>query len=148
MKNIKQTLQVISYLQYPSMLLGLYFCLQPLITNNLDLIWGEYNKALVFLGVGLSFSTLQDTEKVQNTFSKKIYQDPLRAKMFLLLIAIQIVFFIGFGVFGLFFSTISAIKDVSLGSITIGIGMMGILKGASEMAAYQQKMMIEDSAKG
>lgn len=144
MKNIKQTLQIISYLQYPCMLFGLYCCLRPLLTNNFDALWSEYNKALVFLGVGMSFSTLQDTERVQNSFSKKIYRDPVKAKIFLMVIAGQIAFFIGFGIFGLFFSTITAIQEVSLGSITLGIGMMGILKSASEMAAYQQKNKLEN----
>ena len=146
MKNIKQIFQYISYFQYPCMLVGLYFCVHPIVTGDLGGMWVDYNKALVFVGIGMSFSTLQDTEKVQNSFSKKIYQNPAKAKLFLIMIGLQIIFFISFGLFGFLFSTVSIVKDVSFGSITLGIGMMGILKGASEMAAHQQKLLANNSS--
>jgi len=90
------------------------------------------------MGLGISMSTLQDTTTTQNSFSKKIYQNPKSARRFLILIFLQVVFFTVLGLYGLFLSDQSPMKDLSLGLISIGIGMVGMLKAAGEMAAYQQ----------
>jgi hypothetical protein len=73
-------------------LLGLFYCYKPVLTNldgflnNLDALLVEFNKALVFIGLGTSLSTLQDTTKVQNKFSQRIYDNPRKTKFFLWII--------------------------------------------------------------
>lgn len=137
MKDTKKLFHWISYLQYPLMLVGLFFCFKP-IFGDINSLWIEYNKALVFMGLGISMSTLQDTTTTQNTFSKRIYQNPRHARLFLIIIFLQVVFFTVSGLYGLFLSDQSPMKDLSLGLISIGIGMIGMLKAAGEMAVYQQ----------
>ena len=91
MKNAKQIFHITSYAQYPLMLIGLYFCCRPLILNDIESLWTEYNKALIFYGLGISFATLQDTSKVQNEFSgisserlfKTSFSSPAEATRFL-----------------------------------------------------------------
>jgi uncharacterized membrane protein len=137
MQDTKKLFHYISYLQYPLMLVGLVFCVIPFF-GDINSIWVEYNKALVFMGLGISMSTLQDTTTTQNALSKRIYQNPKQARLFLIMIFLQMLFFTALGLYGLFLSDHSPMKDLSLGLISIGIGMVGILKAAGEMAAYQQ----------
>ena len=70
--------QKISYLQYPMMLIAMYFAIKPYTyifevgVNNQDKMFADLNSLLIFMGLGISFSTLQDTSKTQNKFSLKI----------------------------------------------------------------------------
>lgn len=78
---------LISYLQYLLMLLGLYYAIHPYfngldaIANNFELALTDINKMLVWMGLGISFSTLQDTTKTQNDFSRKIWEDPKKGSV-------------------------------------------------------------------
>jgi hypothetical protein len=139
MKNAKQTFHLISYLQYPLLLMGLYFAYRPLLLSDFDSLWVGINKGLVFVGLGISFSTLQDTQKVQNNFSRKIFENPKKSRIFLMVLLIQIVLFMGFGLFGLFFAESKPIQEVSFGVIALAIGMIGQLKAAIEMAENHKK---------
>ncbi|NBP69891.1 MAG: hypothetical protein EBR30_12675 [Cytophagia bacterium] len=130
----------ISYLQYPFMLIGLFYCYRPFFTD-LSTLFVEMNKALVFMGLGISFSTLQDTQKVQNNFSKRIYQNPRSTKIFVLVMSGMILFFCIAGLIGLFMSEKNAFSELAFGLISVGIGMIGMLKAAIEMADHQQKQM-------
>jgi magnesium-transporting ATPase (P-type) len=89
---------------------------------------------LVFMGLGISFSTLQDTTKTQNKLSLKIYQNPRYVRIFIIGIVLQILFLITVGMFGLFATEDNIIKELSLGLIVLGIGLIGILKSVTEMA--------------
>lgn len=138
MKNAKQIFHYISYLQYPIMLVALYYSFLPL-TNNLATMWADYNKALMFMGIAISFSTLQDTQKTQNQLSKRVYENPKYATIFLWVIFGQVLIFTLFGVFGFFISENAAIKEVAFGSILFGMGLIGMLKSAVEMAENHRK---------
>lgn len=138
MKNAKQIFHYISYLQYPIMLVALYYSFLPL-TNNLVTIWADYNKSLMFMGIAVSFSTLQDTQKTQNKLSKRVYENPKYATIFLWVIFGQVLIFTLFGIFGFFISENAAIKEVSFGSILFGMGLIGMLKSAVEMAENHRK---------
>jgi len=133
MKNAAQLFHSISYLQYPLMLIGIYYCYKPLLFNA-DSIWADYNKALVFIGLAISFSTLQDTKKTQNKLSKRVWENPKYARAFLIYIALLIVFIISFGMFGLFGTENANVQELSFGAIIFGIGLIGLLKTAIEMA--------------
>ena len=67
--------QKISYLQYPMMLIAMYFAIKPYTyifeagMENQDKMFADLNSLLIFMGLGISFSTLQDTTKTQNKFS-------------------------------------------------------------------------------
>ena len=73
--------QKISYLQYPMMLFAMYFAIKPYTyifqvgINNQDKMFADLNSLFIFIVLGISFSTLQDTSKTQNKFSLKIWQN-------------------------------------------------------------------------
>lgn len=138
MKNAKQIFHYISYLQYPIMLAALYFSFRPILTN-LVTIWVDYNKALMLMGIAISFSTLQDTQKTQNQLSKRVFENPKYANIFLVVICVQILVFTSFGIFGFFVSENAAIKEVAFGLILFGMGLVGLLKSAVEMAENHRK---------
>ena len=130
--NIKQFFHYVSYLQYPMMAVGLYFVLQPYF-NDFNEMFNSLNRALVFVGLGISLSTLQDTTKTQNEASRKIWESPKKGKLFLILMSAMTLFFIVSGLFGIFASEEAILSELSLGLVVIGIGFLGILKAGSEM---------------
>ena len=132
--NIKKIFQVISYLQYPLMLLALFFSIKPYlngmdyISENLDAVLKDYSYVLIFMGLGISFSTLQDTTKTQNNFSKKIWEDPKKGKKMILLISFLTIATLSYGIFGYFISDNEKVKELSFGAIVLSIGFIGFLK--------------------
>jgi uncharacterized membrane protein YbhN (UPF0104 family) len=139
----KQAFQVISYLQYPFMVAGLLFCVKPIVFAELSSLFSNLNIGLAFFGLGISFSTLQDTTKTQNDFSKRIYQNPKRSRIFLMVIFLQVLFFSALGLIGLFQSAQSPLNEIALGLISVGIGLIGVLKAAGEMAQHHRSIVEE-----
>jgi protein-S-isoprenylcysteine O-methyltransferase Ste14 len=96
-------------------------------------MWEDYNTLLIFSGIGTSFSTLQDTSKTQNTLSKRVWENPKYGKIALTAIAAMALLFILTGMATLLGMSESDLKELSLGLIVFGIGMIGMLKAAIEM---------------
>lgn len=140
MKSARKFFHKISYLQYPLMLVGLYWMARPLI-NNLNNLWADYNMALIFYGLAISLSTLQDTTKSQNKLSLKIWQSPRYARIFLTYIALLALVMLGLGIFGVMATQYSALNEISFGIISLGIGFVGVLKSGIEMAEHHQRAM-------
>ena len=132
MVNVKQVFHAISYLQYPLMLVGLGYMVYPYF-NGFDTFWASVNSALVFFGLGISFSTLQDTSKTQNNFSKKIWENPRKGMVALVVIGVTTLIFLAVGLFGFFVSKEGIIEEVSFGLLMLGLGYIGLLKSAVEM---------------
>lgn len=137
MKEPKLIFHYVSYLQYPLMLAGLYYAYLPFFTDYKSIL-SEYNKALIFIGLGISFTTLQDTRKTQNNFSKRIWENPKYSKIFLLYLITLIFVILGFGFFCLFTTTYIKLNELAFGIIAVGIGLIGMLKAALEMVEYHQ----------
>jgi len=114
------------------MLVGMYFALTPYFNGFQD-IFGSINSLMLFMGLGISFSTLQDTHKTQNDFSKRIWENPTKGKAFLSLMGLFTLLFLVGGVVGYFLSDSSVLNELSLGLIVLGIGFLGLLKAAAEM---------------
>lgn len=132
MGKVKQWFHAISYLQYPLMLVGLGYVVYPYFAG-FGTFWTSVNSALVFMGLGISFSTLQDTRKTQNNFSKKIWQNPRKGMVMLGVIAGTTLFFLGLGMVGFLTTRPGIIKEVSFGTLMLGLGYLGLLKSAVEM---------------
>ena len=132
MFNPRDVFQKISYLQYPLILVAMYYVLKPYFIG-FDTIWENYNYAMIFMGLGISFSTLQDTKKTQNKFSRKTWENPKKGKLALIIIASLGLFVILIGLYGLYISTSEVLKQMSFGAIVLGIGIVGLLKAAIEM---------------
>ena len=129
----------LSYLQYPLMLTALLLAFKPYINGleaikqNPDLYFENVNTMLIFLGLGINFSSLQNTTKTQNRFSRNIYEVPYIGKYFIVLVFLMIGFFLGTGLLGFFSIKNKIINELSVGLIILGLGMFGFLKAAVEM---------------
>ena len=130
--RVAQFFQAASYLQYPFMLVALGYTLVPYFTG-FDTFWSSVNKALIFAGLGISFSTLQDTGKTQNNFSRKIWQDPKKGKRALIVIALTALGLLCFGMYGFMTAREGIAKEVAFGTLMLGISYIGLLKAAIEM---------------
>jgi hypothetical protein len=137
MNNAKKTFHKISYVQYPLMLMALVYSFIPYI-QGFDVFWQSINQALIFAGLGISFSSLQDTTKTQNEFSRKIWQSPTKGRRALMLIFITAMFFIALGLYGYFAAKTGIIKEVAFGALMLGIGYIGLLKSAIEMFEHHR----------
>ncbi|OJJ13893.1 hypothetical protein BKI52_45275 [marine bacterium AO1-C] len=136
---------LISYIQYPLVAIGIYFAFTPYIqgldhmAKNLDLFFASINKTLLFFGLGVSFSTFQDTTKTQNKLSKKVWESPQKGKAFIIFLCISISLLFFMAIYGYFITSNSKIKEISLGTFVLGIGMMGLLKSGVEMFENHRK---------
>lgn len=132
MNNFKNLFHSISYVQYPLMLIALFYTLTPYI-NGFDVFWQSINQALIFAGLGISFSTLQDTTKTQNNFSKKIWENHKKGQRALMLIFIVALIMLTVGLYGFFVARDGVVKEVAFGTLMLGIAYIGLLKSAIEM---------------
>ncbi len=137
MKDPKKTFHIVSYLQYPFVLVALYFVFKPLLFGR-DSIWEDYNIALVFYGLTISLMTLQDSAKT-DALSKRIFKNPKRTKRFLVTLTAFALLITLLGIYCLFGTENANLKSLSFGIISIGIGLIGVLKAAIEMAEALQK---------
>jgi hypothetical protein len=128
----------ISYLQYPLMLVGLYFAVRAGMAaprmkgEGSAMVLAAANHALVFAGLAISFSTLQDTSTTQNEFSRKIWQSPRKGMIALWAIALSTAAMLLVGLYGFFAST-GALQELATGLMMLGLGYVGLLKSAVEM---------------
>lgn len=132
MTNIKNLFHTISYAQYPLMLIAVFYTLVPYF-RGFDVFWPSINQALIFAGLGISFSTLQDTTKTQNNFSKKIWENPKKGQRALMFIFISALAMLVFGTYGFFVAKDGIVKEVAFGTLMLGIAYIGLLKAAIEM---------------
>ncbi len=139
MDKVKQLFHAISYLQYPLMLVALGYVIYPYFVG-FDKFWQSANNALIFVGLAISFSTLQDTTKTQNNFSKKIWENPRKGMIALVVISASTLVFLALGLFGLFVSKGGIVKEVSFGVLMLGLGYIGLLKAAIEMHEHHRVM--------
>ncbi len=142
LKNYKLYFQYLSYLQYPLMVIALYFAYAPLFFGS-DNFFESFNKSFLFIGLGVSFSTLQDVTKTQNKLSRIVYQNPKYAKIFILYMFLLTAFCLLFGLYGFLFSTNEKVNQISVGLVVLGIGVLGMLKMAIEMAIYHSQQKSE-----
>lgn len=91
------------------------------------------NKALVYLGLGIGFSSLQDTPKTQNNFSLKIWQNRKKGRITLILMTLFTFTLIVFGLIGMYSDENHKLYEVYKGFLMLGIGMIEFLKAAIEM---------------
>jgi hypothetical protein len=137
MGKVKQLFHAISYLQYPLLLIAMGYVVYPYFAG-FDTFWTSINNALIFSGLAISFSTLQDTTKTQNNFSKKIWEDPRKGMLALMVISGTTLLFLALGMFGFFVSKGGILKEVSFGALMLGLGYFGLLKAAIEMHEHHR----------
>ncbi len=139
MKNPRAFFHKISYLQYPLMVLGSYYVIHPLV-DGFQNIWSDYNKLLVFYGLAISLSTLQDTTKTQNKFSERIWKDPKKSKMAIVYFSVFAFLLLVLGLYCLLGTANKNLNEISFGILALGVGFVGVLKAALEMAEHHQRV--------
>lgn len=138
MRATTRLFHVISYLQYPLLLVCLYYAVRGgmaapgVKVNGWGAVLAAANNALVFAGLAISFSTLQDTRTTQNEFSKKVWQSPRKGMITLWAIALSTAAMLLVGLYG-FFANTGAIQELATGLMMLGLGYIGLLKSAVEM---------------
>lgn len=143
MKKIKQIFHIISYGQYPLMLVASFFIMKPFlngkdyIASNPEIVFEYYNYALIFIGITISLSTLQDPTKVSLKFEKKIWRNPKIGKFVLILIALLVLVFFTYGFIG--FMNDKLTDEFSYGSIVLGIGLIGYIRFLIDVFEYHRK---------
>ncbi|HOF55706.1 MAG TPA: hypothetical protein PLD74_07785 [Prolixibacteraceae bacterium] len=133
MKNIKKLFHRLSYLQYPLVLIAFILLIKPLVkgfdylSSNPEYLFDAYSNALIFFGVTLSFSALQDPTRTSLRFEKKIWENPKKAKVYLSITLITTFIFFASGLLGFIMSG-SSQREFAYGSIVLAIGLLGYLK--------------------
>ncbi len=114
MNSFLRTLHYISYGKFIFLLIGIYYVYYPFFdksVNQIDFI----GMGLIFIGIGLSFDALRDTNVV-DPFSKKLYQKP---KLLMSFVIVFLVIF--FGLLGFSFYLINVVENESLQNIAVGL---------------------------
>ena len=137
--KVKLFFHYVSYLQYPLYIAAVFFYAKFIIAGFDTVIWKNLNSFFIFFGIGISFSTLQDTTKTQNKLSKKVWENPKKGKIMITGFSVATLIFILLGTVGFFTAKESIIKEISLGLIVLGIGLIGMLKTAIEMFENHRK---------
>jgi len=125
-------------------LAGLYYVLQPYfggldnLRGNLESYFEAVNLGLVFTGMAISFSSLQDPTKTQNKLSRKVWEHPLKGKIFIVFICLIMLSCVIMGLVGYLYTAEGVIRQVSVGLITMGLGMLGLLKTGLEMFEHHR----------
>ena len=138
MKSIKKLFHGLSYLQYPLVLIAFILLIKPLfkgfdyLSSNPEYLFDTYSYALIFFGVTLSFSALQDPTRTSLRFEKKIWQNPKKAKVHLSITLITTFIFFASGLLGFIMSG-SSQREFAFGSIVLAIGLLSYLKFQIEL---------------
>jgi len=142
--NNKLFFHYLSYLQYPLLIGVLYFTYKLNSSErNLNVRLEMTNNMLVFMGLAISFASLQDTKKVSFKLEKKIWENPKTGKLFIRFLMTSTILLLIFGIFGYFISENENIKVVSFGIIILGVGLLGMLKTGMEIFENHRKDKIK-----
>lgn len=133
----RQVFQWLSYLQYPALLVALFHAFQPLL-HNMQGMAEAYNASLLYAGVGIGMSSLQDPSRTQNTMSRKVWEDPRKGYWMVWLLTVQTLSSITLGLLGTLLAESTMLAQLSLGLVAFGLGMIGLLKTAMEMREHHR----------
>ena len=142
--DARDLFQALSYLQYPMMLVAAVFTVQAVLAM-LDVRatgWGpvieRLNDVLLYAGVGIGLSSMQDPRRTQNAVSLRTWRDPAKGRLALWVIALEAFVPIVVGLVGAAQADDSALRQLSLGLVAFGLGMLGLLKTAIEMREHHR----------
>lgn len=124
----------LSYLQYPLYAIALYYSVLPylngidFLVDNIDILLININRFFIFLGLGISFASLQDTSLTSLKFEQAILKSPVQTKVLLIVLTFSTFAMITLGLVGYFATNYASLNEISLGSLILGIGFLGLLK--------------------
>jgi hypothetical protein len=140
----RQAFQWLSYLQYPLLLVSMVYvvkamlALETLKTTGWGPVIDLANMVLLYAGVAIGLSSLQDPTKTQNDVSLRVWQDPAKGRLLLWVLAVYSLSTIVVGLIGASMAKDTAISQLALGLVAFGLGMIGLLKTAIEMREHHR----------
>jgi hypothetical protein len=141
----RDVFQWLSYLQYPALLVALGYAaksgwsLSRVGASGWAPVYDGLNYVLLYAGVGIGLSSLQDPTRTQNAMSRRVWQDPRKGRWMLLLLTFYTLTAMVGGLVGAYLADTTAMNQVSLGLVAFGLGMVGLLKTAIEMREHHRQ---------
>lgn len=135
--------QWLSYLQYPALLVALGYAAKAGWTlavagTDSGAVYDDFNYALLYAGIGIGLSSLQDPTRTQNEISRRVWQDPRKGRWMLVLLAFYTLTSMVAGLVGAYLADTMVVNQLSLGLVAFGLGMVGLLKTAIEMREHHR----------
>lgn len=143
-RSLDDVFQILSYLQYPAMLAALGYAVKSVLTmlavkkTGMVPVYDDWNYVLLYAGIGIGLSALQDPARTQNEVSRKVWADPRKGRWMLMLLASYALGAMGVGLAGAYLATSTALNQMSLGLVAFGLGMVGLLKTAIQMREHHR----------
>ena len=140
----RRVFQWLSYLQYPALLVALYFAVRTGFAlgsagrSGWDGVYEAANMLLLHAGIGIGLASLQDPTRTQNTMSRRVWEDPRKGRWMLGLIAVYALGAMTLGLAGAYVAGDPALGQLSLGLLAFGLGMVGLLRTAMEMREHHR----------
>ncbi len=140
----RQVFQWLSYLQYPMLLVTTVYMVQALIalaafkTAGWAPVLDAANLVLLYGGVAIGLSSLQDPSKTQNKISQRVWENPAKGRLLLWVLALEAFVPIILGLVGASLAKDTAVSQLALGLVAFGLGMIGLLKTAIEMREHHR----------
>lgn len=143
-RSVRDFFQALSYLQYPALAVALVYAvlaglaLGKAAQAGMAPVFDLMNYVLLYAGVGIGLSSLQDPTKTQNEMSRKVWQDPRKGRWMLALLAFYALGAMAVGLLGAYRAQTTVMNQLSLGLVALGLGMVGLLKTAIEMREHHR----------
>lgn len=142
--SVRDVFQWASYLQYPALLVALAYMVSSVravatvATTGWSPVYDAANYVLLYAGIGIGLSSLQDPTRTQNAMSRRVWQDPRKGRWLLALLAFYAFGAMAGGLAGAYLADFTVVNQLSLGLVAFGLGMVGLLKTAIEMREHHR----------
>lgn len=142
--SIRDVFQWVSYLQYPAMLTAIAYTAKSGWSVSLaksagwSPVFDDWNYVLLYAGIGIGLSSLQDPSRTQNEVSRRVWQDPRKSRWMLVLLGAYALGAMVIGLMGAYMADSTVVNQLSLGLMAFGLGMVGLLKTAIEMREHHR----------
>nr|WP_298149987.1 hypothetical protein [uncultured Pseudoxanthomonas sp.] len=142
--SARDIFQWLSYLQYPAMLAAMAYAVKSawavaaVGSAGWPPVFDDWNYVLLYAGIGIGLSSLQDPTRTQNELSRRVWRDPRKGRWMLLLLSSYTLVSMMAGLVGAYLADTTAVNQVSLGLVAFGLGMVGLLKTAIEMREHHR----------
>ncbi|MBL8256896.1 hypothetical protein J2X02_002265 [Pseudoxanthomonas japonensis] len=142
--SVRDVFQRVSYLQYPALLVAVAYAVKAAWSISLagaggwSQVFDDGNYVLLYAGVGIGLSSLQDPTRTQNDVSRRVWQDARKGRWMLALLAFYALGAMLGGLAGAYLADSTVVNQLSLGLVAFGLGMVGLLKTAIEMREHHR----------
>lgn len=142
--SARELFQRVSYLQYPALLVAAGYAVASGFSAASSghagwaPVFEAWNHVLLYAGIGIGLSSLQDPTRTQNAFSRRVWEDPRKGRWMLALIASYALGAMLLGLLGAYAADSTPVHQLALGLLAFGLGMVGLLKTAIEMREHHR----------